>query len=79
MKENTDYSVQPMFAYKKDDTITFVMANKSIKLLESELKSMQNAFTTLDDIYTYVFEHLSKRRLSDFSLIDSKLFENMVS
>lgn len=75
---NKMYNQVPyMFTYKVGDKNMFSMGEKYFYLTDEEMDSMQINGATRDDIISYVFEFLSKKRLADFSemhnLFDERL------
>jgi hypothetical protein len=71
-------TLDSMFTYKKNGKVVFIMAGKSLSIPEIEFTSMQNKFTSIDNLYVYAYEYLSRKKLSDFSMIDSTLIEKTI-
>lgn len=65
--DNTYNQVPQMFTYKVGDKNMFAMGEKYFYLTDEEIANMQINGATRDDIISYVFEFLSKKRLADFS------------
>lgn len=59
--------VPPMFTYKVGSKNMFVMDNMFFYLTDDEMTNMKKSGSSRDEIVTYVFEFLSKKRLADFS------------
>lgn len=72
------YSYIPyMFAYKTGNKHLFSMGEHLFYLTEDEMDGMKNAGATRDDIIVYVYELLSKKKLSDFSEMHNLFTERM--
>lgn len=69
----------PMFTYKIDNKNMFSMGSYFFYLTDEELFEMQNGGTTRDEIISYVYQLLARKKLSDFSNIDEVLTERLIA
>lgn len=73
--DNNLVLIEPMFTFKRGDRTMFNMGNKMFYLTDEELKLMVDNGTNRDEIISYVFQLLSKKRLADFSGIEDLFHE----
>lgn len=66
-----------MFTYEQNNKHVFSMGSYFFYLTNEEVVSMQNGGISRDEIITYVFEMLSKKKLSDFSNIQDLFSERI--
>lgn len=72
------YSYIPyMFTYKNGNRHIFSMGEHLFYLTEDEIEGMKNTGATRDDIIAYVYELLSKKKLSDFSEMQNIFSERL--
>lgn len=73
------FLIEPMFAFKQGNKMIFNMSNKMFYLTEDEMRLMVENGTSRDEIISYVFQLLSKKRLADFSEIGEVFNERLNS
>lgn len=75
--QQKSFFIEPMFTFKNGNKIMFTMSNETFYLTEDEIAMMEKGGSPRDEIFSYVFQLLSKKRFSDFSGI-KEVFDERV-